>query len=78
MITRRRGPQVYDDDGQALAVTIGLLLLIGSVLLIQGWLGTWWAFGLAAGAVVGGYYAPGITRRIAVRWAVRELIRRSR
>lgn len=77
MITRQGAP-VYEEDGQALAVTVGLLLLIGSVLLLQGWLGTWWAFSLAAGTVVGGYYAPGITRRIAVRWAVREVIRRSR
>ncbi|MFE7268734.1 hypothetical protein ACFU9B_43440 [Streptomyces sp. NPDC057592] len=78
MITRRRGARMDEEDGQALAVTVALLLLIGGVLLLQGWLGTWWAFGIAAGAVVGGYYVPGITRWIAVRWTVREVIRRSR
>ncbi|MFJ4577619.1 hypothetical protein ACIP4W_41025 [Streptomyces sp. NPDC088846] len=76
MITRRQGVRVDEDD--ALAVTVGLLLLIGGVLLLQGWLGTWPAFGIAAGTVVGGYYVPGITRWVTVRWAVREVIRRSR
>ncbi|MES9512191.1 hypothetical protein ABWJ92_38490 [Streptomyces sp. NPDC000609] len=77
MITRQ-GTPVDEDDGQALAVALGLLLLIGSVLLLDAWLGVWWAFGIAAGSVLSAYYVPGVTRWIAVRWAVREVIRRSR
>lgn len=64
-----------DDDRQALAVTLGLLLLIGGVLLLREVAGVWWAFTITAGAVVGAYYLPDITRRLITRRAVRRLRR---
>lgn len=63
------------DETQALAVTLGLLLLIGGVLVADATVGPWWAFGGAAGPVVTGYLAPGLAREIEVRRFRRRLRR---
>ncbi|ORT53323.1 hypothetical protein BKD26_38700 [Streptomyces sp. CB03238] len=63
------------DEEQALAVTVGLLLLIGGVLMARELLGVWVAFGLGSGAVVGGYCLPWVIRWVTIRRAVRQLRR---
>jgi hypothetical protein len=68
------GPRRGEHD-QALAVTLGLLLLTGSVLMVSCWTGPLTAFGCAAGPIVTVYGAPRAARRIRQRRAVRRLLR---
>lgn len=63
------------DEHQALAVTLGLLLLIGGVLLVNAWAGPFVAFAAGAGPVVAAYTGPRIIRSLAARRAVRRLLR---
>ena len=69
---RRHRDQAED---QALAVTLGLLLLIGGVLLIDLWFGPYVAFAAGAGPVVTAFALPRLWRRLAVRRAVRRFLR---
>ncbi|EST17868.1 hypothetical protein [Streptomyces niveus] len=66
------------DDDQALAVTLALLLLIGAVLIAREVLGLWLAFGLPAAAVVAAYWCPTLVWRLAVRRLVRQVRRYGR
>lgn len=60
------------DERQALAVTLGLMLLVGGVLLLRETAGVWAAFGVGVGLVLAGYAALAVAREIAVRrWARR-------
>ncbi|MEU5314368.1 hypothetical protein [Streptomyces sp. NPDC021562] len=61
--------------GQALAVTVAVLLLTGSVLLVSCWIGPGATFTTVAALVVTAYAAPGLAQRIAVRRAGRQLLR---
>ncbi|MEU3521349.1 hypothetical protein ABZ770_39930 [Streptomyces sp. NPDC006654] len=71
---KRQAPGCRDRD-QALAVTIAVLLLTGSVLLVSCWIGPLATFTSTAVLVVTAYAAPGLVRRIAIRRAVRQLLR---
>ncbi len=72
-----------DDDGerQALAVTLGLLLLIGGVLLVDAWAGCWVALTAFCAPVVAGYAlrpsgtARALLRAVTLRRAVRRALR---
>jgi uncharacterized membrane protein YfcA len=63
------------DEHQALAVTLGLLLLIGGVLLVSCWAGPFTAFAAGAGPILAAYLGPRLARRLAVHRAVRRLRR---
>ncbi|MFF4902896.1 hypothetical protein [Streptomyces sp. NPDC001068] len=63
------------DDDQALALTLAALLLTGSSLLVSCWIGPLATFSVTAGLLVTAYAAPRLARRIAIRRAVRELLR---
>ncbi|MEU2336523.1 hypothetical protein ABZ770_26955 [Streptomyces sp. NPDC006654] len=60
---------------QALAVTVAVLPLTGSVLLVSCWIGPRATFTTTAVLVVTAYAAPGLVRRIAVRRLLRSLPR---
>ncbi|MFB7225661.1 MULTISPECIES: hypothetical protein [Terrabacteria group] len=64
------------DEAHAFAVTVGLLLLIGGVLLMRQLWGVWAAFALAAAPVLACYLGPPIAREVAVRRFARQLRRR--
>ncbi|MER6433389.1 hypothetical protein ABT272_37545 [Streptomyces sp900105245] len=69
---------MHDQDAdreQALAATVGLLLLIGTALLISCWTGPVTAFALIATPVLGAYALPCLFRALALRRAVRRLLR---
>ncbi|MEU3902045.1 hypothetical protein [Streptomyces sp. NPDC045251] len=66
------------DEHQALAVTLGLLLLIGGVLLVSCWAGPFTAFAAGAVPIVAVYAGPRVARLLAVRRAVRRLRRNLR
>lgn len=63
------------DRDQALAFALAALLLTGTALLMSCWVGPLAAFAAVAVLVVVAYAAPGIARRLAIRRAVRELLR---
>ncbi len=64
------------DEQQALAVTVGLLLLVGAVLMARELLGLWVTFTLAAGVILGaGYGLPWLVREVTVRRFSRQLRR---
>ncbi|WP_392957546.1 hypothetical protein [Streptomyces sp. LN245] len=65
----------HRDHDQALALTLALLLLTGSVLLMSCWIGPITPFAAVAVLVVTAYTAPGLTRRLALRRALRQLLR---
>ncbi|MGW5658438.1 hypothetical protein [Streptomyces humi] len=71
----QRPPSDCHDRDQALAVTVAILLLTGTVLLVSCWVGPLTAYAAVAVVVVTAYAAPGLVRRIAVRRAVRRLLR---
>lgn len=62
-------------EDQALAVTVGLLLLVGGVLIGRELIGVWGTFGVAVVLIVGGYLAPRIVRWLTVRQFGRRLRR---
>ncbi|SEE66550.1 hypothetical protein SAMN05216532_8246 [Streptomyces sp. 2231.1] len=65
-----------DPDGaQALATTVGLLLLVGTALLVSCWTGPVAAFVLIAAPVLGAYVLPCLVRALVLRWVVRRLLR---
>lgn len=66
------------DEEQALAVTVGLLLLIGGVLIARELLGLWLAFTVAVVPVVGGYAAPIVARWLTLRRFARAVRRYGR
>ncbi|MFE3585071.1 hypothetical protein [Streptomyces vinaceus] len=66
------------DESHALAVTVGLLLLIGGVLIAREALGLWPAFTLAVAPVVGVYAAPRARQAAARRLVVRQAVRITR
>ncbi|MFF4709256.1 hypothetical protein [Streptomyces sp. NPDC001297] len=63
------------DDDQALAFTLAALLLTGTALLVSCWVGPLTAFAAVAVTVIAAYAAPGLARRLAIRRAVRQLLR---
>lgn len=60
---------------QGLALTLAALLLTGSALLVSCWVGPLATFAATAVLTVATYAAPGLARRLAIRRAVRELLR---
>ncbi|MFF9607655.1 hypothetical protein ACF1GY_36245 [Streptomyces sp. NPDC014684] len=64
-----------DHEEQALAITIGLLLLSGGSLLISCFTGPAAAFTLNAVPVLSAYTLPRLTRAFTLRRAVRRLLR---
>lgn len=65
----------HDPDGeQALAITVGLLLLVGTALIVSCWAGPVTAFALTAVPVLGAYLLPRFAHFLAVRRAVRRLL----
>ncbi|MER5859799.1 hypothetical protein ABT131_29995 [Streptomyces sp900105245] len=69
---------MHDQDAageHALAVTVGLLLLIGTALLLSCWTGPVAAFVLIATPVLGAYTLPCLFHALALRRAVRRLLR---
>ncbi|WP_199930635.1 hypothetical protein [Streptomyces sp. CB02923] len=55
------------NERQALAVTLGLLLLVGCTLLLRELAGVWLAFAVSCGVILGGYATPGLARELTVR-----------
>ncbi|MEF3115867.1 hypothetical protein [Streptomyces chrestomyceticus] len=54
------------NERQALAVTLGLLLLVGCALLLRELTGVWAAFAVSCGLTLAGYAAPGLARELTV------------
>ncbi|NEE37981.1 hypothetical protein G3M53_72860 [Streptomyces sp. SID7982] len=78
MITSEGEPMNHHqdhDEHQALAVALGLLLLVGGVILVCCWAGPFTAFAVGAGPVIAVYAGPRVARILAVRRAVRRLRR---
>ncbi|MFG2949258.1 hypothetical protein [Streptomyces adustus] len=69
----RPADPVHHDHDQALALAV--LFLTGSVLLMSCWAGPVTTFAAVAVLVVTAYVAPGLARCLAVRRAVRRLLR---
>ncbi|MEU9523696.1 hypothetical protein [Streptomyces sp. NPDC048224] len=63
------------EEDQALAVTVGLLLLIGGTLLVQQLVGTWPTLAVGVVLVTGGYAARPLAHEVAVRRFARQLRR---
>ncbi|MGW2689958.1 hypothetical protein ACWC6I_43265 [Streptomyces sp. NPDC001414] len=63
------------DQDQGLALTLAALLLTGTALLASCWVGPLATFTVTAVLIVAAYAAPGLARRLAIRRAVRELLR---
>ncbi|MFB1041527.1 hypothetical protein [Streptomyces chrestomyceticus] len=63
------------NERQALAVTLGLLLLVGCTLLLRELTGVWAAFAVSCGLTLAGYAAPGLARELTVRRYARRLRR---
>ncbi|WP_148088581.1 hypothetical protein [Streptomyces sp. PanSC9] len=77
MITNTHGDGTHEqarDGEQTLAITIGLLLLVGTTLLLSCWTGPVTAFVLIAVPVLGAYVLPSLVRVLALRRAVRRLL----
>ncbi|MFZ4184721.1 hypothetical protein ACOZCG_26950 [Streptomyces pseudogriseolus] len=74
---RTSGSSDREGDGQALAVTLALLLLTGGVLMLDAVAGPYVAFTAVAVPIVAAYAArpAGLLRALAVRRAMRRLIR---
>ncbi|MEU9497015.1 hypothetical protein AB0D73_35300 [Streptomyces sp. NPDC048215] len=72
---------MHHDQGerQALAVTLGLLLLIGGVLLVDAWAGYWVALTTFCAPVVAGYaFRPSSSARAQLRsFMLRRALRRA-
>ncbi|MER6456521.1 hypothetical protein ABT270_28550 [Streptomyces sp900105245] len=76
-ITNTRGDGTHEQDQeceQTLAITIGLLLLVGTTLLLSCRTGPVTAFVLIAAPVLGAYVLPSLVRVLALRRAVRRLL----
>ena len=71
----RQADPAHRDHDQALVLTLAVLLLTGSVLLMSCWIGPITTFAAVAVLVVTAYAAPGPARRLALRRAVRQLLR---
>ncbi|MFJ9351716.1 hypothetical protein [Streptomyces sp. NPDC101237] len=71
--TCHRHPEQEREQG--LALTLAALLLTGTALLASCWVGPLAAFTVTAVLIVAAYAAPGLARRLAIRRAVRELLR---
>ncbi|MFD5573985.1 hypothetical protein [Streptomyces cadmiisoli] len=66
---------MHDDHDQALAVTVAVLLLTGTVRILACWIGPLATFAVTAGPVVTASAAPGLTRRLTASRTVRQLLR---
>ncbi|MEU2856711.1 hypothetical protein [Streptomyces syringium] len=63
------------DEQQALAITIGLLLLVGGVLLGDALVGPWLTFAAAVSLVLLYYLGPTLVRELTIRRFARKLRR---
>jgi hypothetical protein len=63
------------DGDQGLAITVGLLLVVGGVLIGVGLVGVWRTFTVAVVLIVGGYLSPAVARWVTVRRFARSLRR---
>ncbi|MGW3916842.1 hypothetical protein ACWEBX_35860 [Streptomyces sp. NPDC005070] len=75
MTGKMRQTQRDGEQDQGLALTSAVLLLTGSVLLMSCWIGPLTTFAAVAVFVVTAYAAPGLDRRLALRRALRQLLR---
>ncbi|MFJ5646354.1 hypothetical protein [Streptomyces sp. NPDC093223] len=73
MTTQTR--QARQNQEQGLALTLAALLLTGTALLASCWVGPVATFTVMSVLIVAAYAAPGLARRLAIRRAVRELLR---
>ncbi|MEU2624296.1 hypothetical protein ABZ642_40350 [Streptomyces sp. NPDC007157] len=69
------GNAMHHDHDQGLALTLAVLLLTGTALLVSCWVGPLATFTAVAVLVVTAYAAPGLARGLAIRRAVRQLLR---
>ncbi|MFI9307361.1 hypothetical protein [Streptomyces triculaminicus] len=63
------------DEQQALAIRLGLLLLVGGVLLGDALIGPWPTFAAAVSLVLLHYLGPALAREVTVRRFARQLRR---
>ncbi|MFJ3762889.1 hypothetical protein [Streptomyces sp. NPDC090080] len=63
------------ESDQGLALTLAALILTGTGLLASCWVGPLATFTVTAVLIVAAYAVPGLTRRLAIRRAGRELLR---
>lgn len=61
------------DETQRLAITLGLLLLIGGVLIGSQLIGVWLTFGISTSIIVGVYAGTQVKYEIKVRRFIRRM-----